>query len=145
MPASTRSSASKTRSGFTRDPVPTSNQQRKRQLSNPEEKQPTTKRGKKTPGDEDDSNDDDDDDDNDDDDTEGKRKEVVEDREAPKGAKSGKRAAKAAKCVPAPFFLMILTVFNRKKALDRIREDALASAAPLPKKLPRYVPPLFFY
>jgi hypothetical protein len=144
MPASTRSSASKTRSGFTRDPVPTSNQQRKRQLSNPEEKQPTTKRGKKTPGDEDDSNDDDDDD-NDDDDTKGKCKEVVEDMEAPKGAKSGKRAAKAAKCVPAPFFLMILTVFDRKKALDRIREDALASAAPLPKKLPRYVPPLFFY
>ena len=44
---------------------------------------------------------------------------------------------------------MILMVFDRKKALDRIREDALASAAPLPKKLPWYVPPplslLIFY
>ena len=76
--------------------MPTSNQQRKHQLSNLEEKQLTTKRGKKTPSDDDDSNDDDD--------TEGKRKEVVEDREAPKGAKLGKRAAKAAKCVPALFF-----------------------------------------
>ena len=37
---------------------------------------------------------------------------------------------------------MILTFFNRKKALDRIREDVLASAAPLPKKLLR-PPPLF--
>ena len=107
MPTSTCSSASKTQSGLTHDPMPTSNQQRKHQLSNLEEKQLTTKRGKKTPSDDDDSNNDDD--------TEGKRKEVVEDREALKGAKSGKRAAKAAKCVPTPFFFNDSNIFQQKK------------------------------
>jgi len=114
------------------------------------------KKGKKKHGDGDNDGDNDDngdngdndngdngDNDNNDNDNEGE--EVGEGREGPKRAKTGKRAAKAARCVPAPHFLIDSNVFDRKKALDRMREDTLASAAPLPKKLPRYVPPPPFF
>jgi len=111
-----------------------------------------TKKGKKHDdsdsdndnGKEDDDDDDDEGNDDDDDDDEGKGEgeKVIDDG---KGTKRAKRAAKAAKCVPATFFNIDSNVFSRRKALDRMREDALASAAPLPKKLPRYVPlPPFF-
>jgi hypothetical protein len=122
MAASTRSKASKTRSGLTREPVPLT-KSRKRQLSNPEEAKQPTKKGKNEHGDSDsdsdnrkddnDDNDEDNKDDNDNDnDDEGKREgaKVVDDG---KGTKRAKRAAKAAKCVPAPSFntdkIMFLT------------------------------------
>src|SRR6266545_7892120 len=133
MAASTHSKASKTRSGLTREPVP-STKFRKRQLLNPEEAKQPTKKGKNEHGDsnsdnnnrkdddddddegnKDDDDDDDEgnkDDDDDDDDDEGKREgtKVVDDG---KGTKRAKRAAKAAKCVPAPSFntdkIMFLT------------------------------------
>jgi len=115
MAASTCSKVSKTRSGLTREPVP-STKSWKRQLSNPEEAKQPTKKGKNEHGDSDSDNDNhkDDDNDNDDDDDydEGKHEgaKVVDDG---KGTKRAKRAAKAAKCVPAPSFntdkIMFLT------------------------------------
>ncbi len=83
---------------------------------NPEEAKQPTKKGKNEHGDSDSDNDNhkDDDNDNDDDDDydEGKHEgaKVVDDG---KGTKRAKRAAKAAKCVPAPSFntdkIMFLT------------------------------------
>ena len=72
MAASTRSKASKTRSGLTREPVP-STKSWKRQLSNPEEAKQPMKKGKNEHGDSDSDNDNHKDDDDDDDDYEGKR------------------------------------------------------------------------
>jgi len=83
-------------------------------------------------------------DDDDDNEGEGEGKEVTDDG---KGLKRAKRAVKVAKCVPTALYIYIdSNVLYRRKALDRMREDMLASTALLLKKLPQYVPlPPFFF
>ena len=72
------------------------------------------KRGKKMPSDEDDSNDEDDDD-NDNDDTKGKCKEVVEDREAPKGGEIREEGGEGCKVCPCPPFFNDSNGFRQEK------------------------------
>jgi len=146
MPASTCSKVSKTQSGLTHEPVPLKKSW-KRQLSNPKEVKQPTKKGKKKHNDSDSDNNDSKEDDNNNnnegnDEGKGEGEKVVDDG---KGTKRAKRAVKAAKCVPATFFNIDSNVFSRRKALDRMREDVLTSAAPLLKKLLQYLPlPPFF-
>ena len=78
------------------------------------------------------------------DDNEGKREEVVEDGEDQRGKNQGRGQRRLQSASLPPFFLLILTVFDRKKALGHIREDVLPSTAPLPKEATMVHPPPSF-